>query len=593
MKGRAGSLARLLCRGFKRDSSRWIGLTMTMLMLTSPALAQILPPPFDPTGKGAPPSPLRKEYKRPTPPPRPTLPPIPQPPAEEAEKQLGKVRVFVRDIQVTGSTVFTEEQLAEVTKPYINRTLTNDDLERLRLSLTLLYVNHGYITSGAIIPDQEVAAGVITVQIIEGALSRIDVEGNDWFRTAYLRDRVELGARTPLSLEPLQERLQMLQQDVRIRQLNAELRPGDQRGESVLNLKVVEASPWKAWIEFNNYQPPVVGAERGLATVAHQNVTGNGDMFSFTYGRSRGVDPIIDTIYVLPLNRYETTFSAYYRRNDFLVVESPFRPIDLNLDAEIIGMALRQPLYKTLTDEFAVVLIGEHLYNKVTSAFDFPGQPSSLFMPGSSPTGVGTVSAIRFAQEYTHRTVESVITARSRFSLGIDALGATINTGPVPDGQFFSWLGQVQAVRRVENWGGVQFLGRMDLQLANDRLFFLEQMPVGGRYSVRGYREVALLRDNAFIASVESRIPLLRFASGEDRLQLAPFIDMGRAWNTKDDTPDPHTLASIGAGLRWMILPQERARFEVYWGQQLNHLRLGEGNLQDHGIHFSLIFQVL
>jgi hypothetical protein len=41
-----------------------------------------------------------------------------------------------------------------------------------------------------------------------------------------------------------------------------------------------------------------------------------------------------------------------------------------------------------------------------------------------------------------------------------------------------------------------------------------------------------------------------------------------------------------------MILPQERARFELYWGQQLNHVRSGEGNMQDHGIHLQLVVQV-
>jgi hypothetical protein len=29
----------------------------------------------------------------------------------------------------------------------------------------------------------------------------------------------------------------------------------------------------------------------------------------------------------------------------------------------------------------------------------------------------------------------------------------------------------------------------------------------------------------------------------------------------------------------------------VYWGQQLNHLKFGEGNLQDHGVHFQLVVQ--
>jgi hemolysin activation/secretion protein len=453
-------------------------------------------------------------------------------------------------------------------------------------------VNNGYITSGAIIPDQDVKFGVITVQIIEGSLAQIDVEGHDWFRAGYLRDRIERGAQTPLRLEPLQERLQLLQQDPRIEQIKAELRPGEKRGDSIMQLKVKEASPWKAWLDFSNYQTPVVGAERGLATIAHQNVTGNGDAFSFTYGRSRGVNPIVDTSYSLPLNRYDTTFIASYRRNDSLVVAAPFRSLDLNAESEIIGFTLRQPIYRTLSDELAVAITGEHLSNKVTSIFDTAGLPS-LFIPGSSNTGVSTVSALRLIQEYVHRTSTSVIAARSRFSVGLDLLSATNNSGPLPDGQFFSWLGQVQAVRRFDDWWGMQLLGQMSLQLANDRLFPLEQIPIGGRFSVRGYRENTLIRDNAFLASVENRYPVLTFSSGEDLLQFAQFVDLGRAWNAKGVTPDPQTLAAVGLGLRWNILPRDRARFELYWGLPLNHVPHPPGNLQDHGIHFQFVVQVL
>jgi hemolysin activation/secretion protein len=577
-----------------------VGATMLVMLAGHAAYAQVLPPIFDPTGRsGEPPAPLKKEFRPPAPPPSPVLPPVPHPP-DEGKQPLSQIRVFAREIFVTGSTVFSEAELAEVTAPFKNRTLTTEDLERLRLSLTLLYVNRGYITSGAIIPDQDVVAGVITVHIIEGALTRIDVEGNDWFRTGYLRDRIELGAATPLAIAPLQERLQFLQQDPRIAHVNAELRPGDRRGESVLNLRVKEASPWKAWIDLNNYQTPVVGAERGLATMAHQNVTGHGDAFSFTYGRSRGVNPIIDTSYALPLNRYDTTFIASYRRNDFLVIEDQFRFLDLNAEAEIIGFTLRQPIYRTISDEFAVAITGERLYNKITSAFDEAGL-SSLFIPGSTDTGVNTVSALRFIQEYVHRSATFVFAARSRFSMGVDVLGATINSGPVPDGQFFSWLGQVQAVQRFDEFYGMQLLGQMSLQVANDRLFPLEQIPVGGRFSVRGYRENTLIRDNAFLASIESRFPLMSHVTGEPLLQFAQFVDFGRAWNAKGGTPEPETIASVGLGLRWNILPKDRARFELYWGVPLNYNNVHRPDssdpsynvLQDSGLHMQIVIQVL
>ena len=596
-------------RGFLpagRRTARWLtlfgGTMLTMLAGTSSYAQQSSPLNIDPTGRsGEPPAPLKKEFKPPTPVPLPTLPIIPVPPEGEVKKPLGQIQVFAKSIHVTGNTAVSDAELDKVTAPYTNRTLTTEDLERLRLELTLLYVNKGYITSGAIIPDQDVANGVIDLHIVEGRLAKVDVEGHNWFRTGYLRDRIERGAQTPLRMEPLQERLQLLQQDPRIERINAELRPGDTRGDSTLLVNVKEASPWKAWLDFNNYQTPVVGSERGLATIAHQNVTGNGDAFSFTYGRSRGVNPIVDTSYALPLNRYDTTFIASYRRNDFLVVANPFRPLDLNAESEIIGLTLRQPIYRTVTDEFAVAITGEHLYNKVTTAFDLPGAPFGS-LPGSSNTGVSTVSALRFIQEYVHRTSTSVIAARSRFSVGLDVLSATTNNSDqLPDGQFFSWLGQAQAVRRFDDWWGMQLLGQMSLQLANDRLFSLEQIPVGGRFSVRGYRENTLIRDNAFLASIETRFPLMSYATGEPLLQFAQFVDLGRTWHAKprpkdsgfDPFGDRDTLASVGLGLRWNILPRERARFELYWGLPLNHITHSTGNLQDHGIHLQFVAQVL
>ena len=122
--------------------------------------------------------------------------------------------------------------------------------------------------------------------MVEGKLSRIDVEGNDGFGVRICAIGWRAGCRLPLVFSRLQERIQLLQQDPRIERINAELKPGDTRGESILNVRVKDANPFRAWLEFNNYQTPVVGAERGLATVAHQNVTGHGDAFAFTYGRS-------------------------------------------------------------------------------------------------------------------------------------------------------------------------------------------------------------------------------------------------------------------------------------------------------------------
>jgi hemolysin activation/secretion protein len=389
-----------------------------------------------------------------------------------------------------------------------------------------------------------------------------------------------------VNIELIQERFQLLQQDSRIQRINAELKPGVQRGESELAVHVTENRPLKAWLEFNNYQTPVVGAERGLATIQHHSLTGHGDVLSVTYGGSRGVHPLVNASYSIPLNAYETTFTASYRRNDFLVVAEPFRSLDIKSLAEVIGLTLMQPLYRTVSQQISISLAGEYLQNK-TTLLDVPFD----FVQGAK-NGVANVAVIRVTPEYIYRNSTSVIAARSRFSIGIDAFDATINSGPGATGRFFSWLAQLQGVHRFDQLGGTQLIGRIDVQLSDQHLFPLEQLPVGGRYSVRGYRENSLVRDNGLLSSLEIRIPLYRSIRGEDILQLAPFLDYGRAWNSHFDTPSPRYLASAGVGLRWNILPQDQARCEVYWGQQLNHFDTGHGNLQDHGVHIQVVGQV-
>ena len=381
----------------------------------------------------------------PAPPPlsHPTLPPIP-PPLPEDRERLPVPQVFVRQIRVSGTTVFSDAELAVVTQDYVNRFVTSEDPEALRLALTRLYVNAGYVNSGAILPDQTVTEGIITFQIIEGALTQITVDGNRWFRDSYLRKRLAVDSLPPLNIGTVQERLQFLQQDDRLERLDAELRPGVQLGESELYVRVTEQVPFFVALEFNNYQSPSVGAERGLLTVAHRNLTGHGDILSTTYGRSAGLDLQLDASYTLPLTVQDTTVKLRYQRNDSSVVEAQFEPLDIDSQSEISTISLRQPVFRTLRQEFALALSGEHLRSKTFLL----GEPFS-FSPGAED-GEAVDTAVRLTAEWLDRTPNQVIAVRSRFSMGLDVLGATIHdNADIPDGRFFVWLGQFQWGRRV------------------------------------------------------------------------------------------------------------------------------------------------
>ena len=115
-----------------------------------------------------------------------------------------------------------------------------------------------------------------------------------------------------------------------------------------------------------------------------------------------------------------------------------------------------------------------------------------------------------------------------------------------------------------------------------DPLLPLERISVGGSDSVRGYPENQMVRDNALVASLELRVPVLRGPLERPVLELAPFFDFGKAWN-RDGFESFRSIASAGLGLRWS--PRPRIGLEVYWGARLRDVDTRDAErLQDLGI---------
>ncbi len=524
-------------------------------------------------------------------------------------ESLTALSVRIIEIQVSGSTVFTHDELDAITRAYVNQTLTSEDLGFIRRDLTDLYVQNGYVNSGARIPDQSVSDGVLVVEIVEGRLTAVEIDPPRWFRASHLRSRLDLETSGPLRIQDLQERLQLLEQDPRISRFAAELRPGFRPGEARLNLAIQEESPYSVSLAFDNHQSPTVGSSRLMSGAMHQNLTGFGDALSLTVGRSAGVSPSISASYQLPLFGNSTTVGLSWSKNDFTVVEMPFDGLNVQSESSGYGFTLRHRVYRTLNSEFLLGFTSERLQNRTFML----GEPFSFSLGADS--GRSNVTALRIVQEWTHRSQNQAVSVQSRFSFGVDLFGATVHgqdsiyeqigVRDAPDGRFFSWLGKLQWARRVGAW---QLIFRSDVQMAADPLLATEQLPVGGRHSVRGYRENQLVRDNAVISSIESRVAIVSDRRWARSLELAPFFDFGNGWHTRAEAAGrgrillpapPSSIYSVGVGVRWNAVFGESLRwnpeFEMYWGKSLvdaNPTSARSGSLQDSGIHFSVGMQV-
>jgi hemolysin activation/secretion protein len=500
---------------------------------------------------------------------------------EDPSKDIPET-ITVKNFKVLGSTVFSEEELAKITKPFTDRPISLTELFQVRSAITDFYTSKGYLNSGAFIPPQELKNGIVEIQILEGELEEINVKVEGRLKPEYVRDRIALGAKKPLNVNTLLETLQLLRLDPLIENISAELSAGANPGMSLLDIKVKGADTFALQGTYDNGRSPSVGSDRRIVELSEGNLLGFGDNVNFRYTNTDGSNAF-DLSYKIPLNARNGKLTLAYGNTDNDVIEKPFSPLDINSKSRYYEITFTQPVFQKPDREFIIGITGTRTESD-TSLLDFKFPLSR----GADDEGKTRISALRLFQEWTQRSEKEVFAVRSQLSLGFDALDATINDDDQPDSQFFVWRGQGQWVRRLDE--DSLFLIRGDLQLAGGALVPLEQFSLGGINNVRGYRQDLLLSDSGFFLSSEVRLPIFKISKIKGVLQLTPFVDFGTAWNRDEEEIDPDTLVSVGVGLNWQQGDRLNARID--WGIPLVEVDSNKDTLQERGIYFSINYKL-
>lgn len=543
--------------------------TAFCLLLPTVAHAQVIPRPVTPPPRFPP------EIEE-LPPLEEVLPPSPVPVPSEVEEI--PIQITVRQFEVIGSTIFTQEQLEEVLRPYVGRPITFAELIEAQTQITQLYIDRGYITSGAVIPPQALQDGVVVIEVLEGGIEEIQIIGLTRLRPFYINNRLKLATQTPVNQQKLLTALQLLQLNPLIDSITAELSPGTQPGTSILRVEIQESPAFSLNLAIDNWRSPSVGSVRGLATIRHQNLLGFGDRFTLSYYKSEGSDAIDELSYFVPVNSYNGTvgFRFYYVDND--LIEPPFDQLDITSDSTSYDFIYRQPIIQTPRQELAL-------------GFNLSEQSSNLRLPLDSQRNLRSrtdMTILRFSQEYFYRTPNQVFAIFSQLNLGVDSFSIDFN-GEELNSQFFIWRGQAQYLRNLSP--NITLAWRLDLQLADQPIPSLEKFALGGVFAGRGYRENILLGDNGVFSSAELRFTVWRNSRGNSSLQLVSFFDFGNVWNQTNFTPEINTLYSVGTGLRLVI--QNRLSARLDWGIPLVNVNDIGNSLQEQGLYFRVDYQVL
>ncbi len=468
--------------------------------------------------------------------------------------------------------------------------------DTLRKSIAQLYLERGYFTSRVVgFENSETlnipADNTLKIEVVEKGLREIEVRGRDRLNLSYICDRILLGAGFPFNTGGLEEQLRLLRVDPLFETIEADLVVSREATDELkVIVRVKEANSFTASFSVDNYSPPSIGSERTGAGLHYRNLTGLGDDIFVSYSRSSSSGANgWDVNYRVPLNAKNGTLQFRIAPYEQEITQSPFDDLDISGNSQVYEVNYRQPLIRSVRQELGVSV--GFAFQEGRTFVEGEGVPFNI---GSEEDGSSSTRTLKLSLDYIQRDSEGAWALRSQLNWGLDIFDPTRNAAPVPDGRFWSWLGQVQRVQQLNE--DHLLIVRADLQLTPNSLLSAQQFVIGGVASLRGYRQNARSGDNGFRLSIEDRITIVRDEGGISQILVVPFLDLGAVWNDSDNPnklQNQTFLVSVGTGLFWQnFLGIDNLGIRLDYGYPLIDLDDRGDNIQDDGFYFGINYRL-
>lgn len=452
-------------------------------------------------------------------------------------------RFTVNAFTFVGATIYTQQQLKQLTERFIDLELNLYDLNRAADSVTRLYRETGYPIARAIIPAQKVENGIVRIEVIEGRISTVSIVGNNRYSEKMIASRIsELSKNEIITLDRL-ERSLLLMNDLPGLSARATLAPGAEFGTTDMVIRAEETSVAGA-VTFDNYGIEETGQLRIDAGVDFNNPLGIGDQLNIraiktehellSYGRIG---------YSLPLSSNGTRLSGTYSRVNYDIA-GVFAPLAISGEVTDSELMLTWPYVRSRSRN---LIFGIGLRRTEASQRTLGLPTSDTRIDLLNLTAVGN---------WVHED-----SALTNVTLAFSSNGKDNPNGTRQDAQAAKFDFDINHLRAAsKNW---DFYLRTRWVFSTDTLADTEKFFLGGPGSVRGYRPSELRGDNGWLATIELR---RQFVLTNTAGMINLFYDDGSAKAKGFSRYDSIRSAGIGAS----VFPHKNLRANVEYAYPLS-----------------------
>jgi hemolysin activation/secretion protein len=468
-------------------------------------------------------------------------------------------RVRVIEFNVTGATdrpergISTEDIQSLLTFKLAKQPLegfTINELQAIADDITLYYRNHGMILAQAVVPAQSVKEGTITLQVIEGSLGAVKVEGNKSYHAENIEGPFKGLVNQPIDQNEIEQAILNLQGLPGLTVFGT-FRQGQTLGDTELLVSVREEDRFYIRPTLDNYGSEITGDQRAMLEFGVNNLTGHADRLSGyileTAHPSNGTYYGLE--YAATTKTTKTTVGFRTEKNEFDVKQaSSTIPIDLTGEVKqndvfvqrrfanrrrfradgTFDISVKDSVSRTLTAPI------QELEDDLTTF----GYTFNYYSVGPRQRGIN----LGYLRAMTG-TNDSALPSRFQGSTGL----------PAEDSYAKFELGY-QRLQRFKDHNAL--LLRLNAQHTNDLLVSLEQYSIGGPANIRAYPVAEYLVDTGAAGTLEWIIDAPGFADRPvgnrtwgDVFQLSFFYDYAGGERNDPLPGEIHNINLHGAGL--------------------------------------------
>ncbi|WP_081075588.1 ShlB/FhaC/HecB family hemolysin secretion/activation protein [Burkholderia stagnalis] len=420
---------------------------------------------------------------------------------------------------------------------YAGQCVGKQGIDVLVKGLSQAILARGYVTTRVLVPEQDLSTGTLKLSLIPGTIRRIrfsDEKLRGTWKTAFPTGDGEV-----LNLRDLEQGLEQMKR-VSSQDVTMQIVPGELPGESDVVLDVKRGKPWTVVASIDNSGTRATGKLQGNLSVGIDNPLGLNDTFNvgvsqdLEFGDKRLGSHGWNGFYSIPWGYWTATLSAY-TNTYYQQIAGVNQTFVASGNSKTVDFKLARVLARSKSDVLGA-------YFRLSRRF-----------------GKSFIEDTEISQQRRNNTmIELGLTDRHYFGgaqfdgslayrQGVGGLGAQDDMLAAGGGPTYRFkMAVLDANLSVPFAIGKQpfrYVGTFHGQYTGDTLYYIDDLTIGSRYTVRGFDgETMLAAARGFYWRNELQAPI-----GQTGQAVYAGLDYGRVWG-------PQPVALVGTQLAGAVV---------------------------------------